>query len=520
MEVFAGPDAQLSTLELREDGKAIYLWGRMAHPDRSGEDLLAWCAQIIEGNDLAPLSQLIGLFVLLIDDRRNRSIHMFSDVLGIRPWFVVTSGSRLVAGSSIWPIRDAGLCGKSLDYDAIASWLYFGYDLTGGSLFQDCRRLAPRYVLSSSRGVWSQREYAPLLGENRRLPLEEIADWTCHKVSRAIDRLCASNGKVIVPLSGGYDSRLIAALAAQKKLDARIVSVDEGLETRVAAEVAEAVKLPIDIVPNDGSSWNMFHEPFHSLPEGLPITRQVSDVVARRYPGLLQINGFIGDMLVRSTGIKSDREMELEPVEVLAPQITRRRQLKGLRFDLFDPALFPRIEQRAQEGMRKLIVLGKHWGKPFLYSGLYGRQRCFTSNNILAHLDVAEPVVPFYSWDLILSRFVNDYDCFTWETYELLLKRHFPKIADIPHPTRLPDEPPRRVPISRCTVPWARKLLFQLQRRDFLPMLSRRKALPRLLSAAMGGRAKDERMVVFLWKLFLLEQKLKSNGMTLDWGKI
>lgn len=91
-------------LHLPEQDKAIYVWGRMAHPQRSGNNLLRWCVDVVDSEDLRPLAQLIGLFVMLIDDRRAGAIHMFSDVMGVRPWFVTTDGSRLICGSSVWPI--------------------------------------------------------------------------------------------------------------------------------------------------------------------------------------------------------------------------------------------------------------------------------------------------------------------------------------------------------------------------------------------------------------------------------
>lgn len=520
LEVFAGQNATLSTLQLPEQDKAIYVWGRMAHPQRSGDDLLRWIAEIVDSGDLRSLSQLIGLFVVLIDDRRAGAIHMFSDVMGVRPWFVVTDGTRLTCGSSVWPIREAGLCGASLDYASIGSWLYFGYCVTGGSLFEGIRRLPARYVLSLRHGILSQHEYAPLQGDNRRPTQEQIADHVHDQVSMVIDRLCPRDGKIIVPLSGGYDSRLAAAIATRKKLDLHAVTIDEGEETAIAIAVADALKLSHEIMPTDGSLWNIFHEPFLSLPEGMPITRQFSDPVARKYPGRPQLNGWMGDILVRVSGNKSDRDLEFKPLDELTPALVRRRRMEGQRFDLLEPpSLLPRIEVRAQAAARKLHECGRPWGRPFLYDGTFGRHRYFMSNNMLEHLDVAEAIAPFYTWDLILSRFVNDYDCFTWETYELLFQRYFPDIAAIPHAGRLPDRQPKFRPVSRCTPRWARQMLLRLPRRDFLPVLNRRKALPRLLAAA-AGRAKHERTVFFLQRLYLLEQKLKSNGITLDWGKI
>lgn len=517
VDVFIGPKTDFISLQSPRDDKVIYLWGRMGHPDRSGEELLKWCAEIVDGKNLPELSGLVGLFVALIDDRRTGAVHVFTDPLGVRPWFVARADDWVVGGSSVWPIRDAGLCKAALDYHALGSWLYFGYDMTGGSLFEDCRRVEPRCVLTFRDGAVSRREYAILEARSRTPPLSEIADQVCHQVSSAIDLLCPAGAPVIVPLSGGYDSRLIAALVASKHLDARVVVVDEiAGEAAIARQVANTLHLPTRVVKTDGSLWNLFPDPFLAFPEGFPVTRQLVDVIARRHPGIRQLNGFMGDILVRSTGDRADREIETQSADVLTPMLTRRRKLPGLRFDLLETGLAERIEGRAEAAMRALVVVGKQYDRPFLYSGLYGRQRAYVSNNLLQHIDVAEPVTPFYTWEMIRSRFLNDYNCFVWETYELLFRRHFPQIADIPHAGRVGTGARRPPPVSRYMRGAAVAMLCRLGRKDFLPVLSRRKAVHRLLAAAAANPA-QEPVVLFLQRLFLLERKLQRAGIPLDW---
>jgi hypothetical protein len=224
----------------------------------------------------------------------------------------------------------------------------------------------------------------------------------------------------------------------------------------------------------------------------------------------------MGDILLRGTGTPKDREVEFESDETLVPSLTLRRRLPGLRFDLLAPKIERRVEERARSAMGALIRKGREFGKPFLYSGLYGRQRCYTSNNLIQHLDIAPAIVPFYSWRLIEARFANDYDCFWWETYELLFARHFPKLLEIPHAARGAFPPPPKPGPSGATRKWAAGLLANLWRSDFLPVLSRKKAMSRLTGALLG-REDVAPAVLFLQRLHLLESRLRQAGVTLDW---
>jgi hypothetical protein len=520
-EVVAGPKAQIATLSDRPSGFCAYLWGKFTHPTHRGDALIQWCVQQVREGTPQRLTELVGTFVLLIDDRRERRVHFIGDAMGIAPWFLGRHAGRWVGGTNIWPIQRAGLAGKAVNYDAVGSWLYYGYNLTDGSLLQDYRRLTAGTVTTVVGDVFSETTYAHLTPGDARPPREQIVDTIFEQISQSFDQFTDGSETASLALSGGYDSRILAALAAKKKgmkTQAFLVR-DTDHEAAIVSRIAQTVGLPLHVIPTDGSRWNIFAEPFHSLPDGLPITRQVTHIVAQQRPGVPLINGFLGDIVTRGTGTQTDWQVELKNDDELVPYLTERRRLPGLRFDLLEPGFEGRVETRAREAMRVLSDRGRELGKPFLYTGFYARMRYYTSNNFLQHLDVAEPINPFYTWALIAQRFANHYDCFTWETSELLFRRHVPSLMDIPHSERGVVPPPAQPAPSRCRKQWAAAMLADLPRRGFLPLLSRKKALSRLTGALLGRRDVDD-VVLFLQRLSLLESWLRQAEIPFDWRAI
>ena len=119
------------------------------------------------------MRELHGHFLIAIDDRRQGTISFISDVLGLRPWYVNASQGRLISGSDVPTLCRAGLCAGEVDYDAVASWLRYNFDCTGGSIARDYKRLAPGAVSTydAAGRLVSRLEYASLeFGYQRRDP--------------------------------------------------------------------------------------------------------------------------------------------------------------------------------------------------------------------------------------------------------------------------------------------------------------------------------------------------------------
>ena len=174
IEVVAGNGAVVETRYDQSSGSCAYLWGQAGHPDIAKANLLQWALDKINCGDDSALRQIVGVFILLIDDRRNRRVRMVSDVMGLRPWFVGQYQGRLVCGSDVWAIQDAGLNAGGVNYDAVASWVRYIYDCTGQSLFTDYPQIGYGAVGTWENGKYSETQYATFTGAQNKPPVEEL----------------------------------------------------------------------------------------------------------------------------------------------------------------------------------------------------------------------------------------------------------------------------------------------------------------------------------------------------------
>ena len=72
---------------------------------------------------------LMGTFVIIIDEPVNKTVYVLSLMcLGVRPMFIACREKRLVFGSQVWPLYHAGLVSDRINYDAVSSWISYGFN--------------------------------------------------------------------------------------------------------------------------------------------------------------------------------------------------------------------------------------------------------------------------------------------------------------------------------------------------------------------------------------------------------
>ena len=160
-QVYAGDPTRVQVHHDAELERASYAWGNVAHASvPKGDALLRWIGQAADDASPMKLRELHGHFVVVIDDRRRGTISFVSDVLGLRPWYVNTSQGRLIAGSDVPALCRAGLSAGEVDYDAVASWLQYNFDCTGGSIRATTSGWRPAPSARMTR--WAARPGAPV----------------------------------------------------------------------------------------------------------------------------------------------------------------------------------------------------------------------------------------------------------------------------------------------------------------------------------------------------------------------
>lgn len=519
LRLFASPGTRLLRSYSQQHDATCYVWGSPVHEVIASSDIATWCIDVIMKKEYRKFRELIGAFVVVVDEAGCNRITFVTDVIGVCPMFMSIHNGRLAFGSDVWPLYEAGLSGGAIDYDALSTWVAYGYNCTDGSLFSDLRRSPPGAVVIYEGGRCTKIPYAELEGGSETKSVDQAAEELHHIVSSTAKSLLANHARVSIALSGGYDSRYLAALALSMKgrdyLECMTVSFTKA-EGEVAREVGERLGLRLESLPVSGSLWDLYDQVYHDTPDGFPVSKFVTHCVAQRYPGIPMVNGFVGDPLMRGSKDIFRGKYETEYAGDLA-DILQEIQLFTY-FRAFRKDLAKRIQSRSRVPMEEAVRKGAQVGKIFAWADLYYRQRCYISNNFLQHRDLADALLPFYSWSLISYKFTHDYRLINRGVYDRIFRNYFPQVAAIPHSSDLPTNKRNSI-VSRHTREWARHILPQLCGRGRLSLVSRTWGIPVDLAGIMGlYRAEDA--IILLERLYLLEKKVRDAGLQIDWEAI
>src|ERR671936_977043 len=181
------------------------------------------------------VTRLRGMFAVAIWDGRRRRLVLTRDRFGIKPLYY-----RHVAGELTFASELRALPRGEIDLDALESFLAFNSIPAPQTIFRDVRKLPAGHTLVWEDGNIHIERFA------RPRPLEPRADEEAELVEELRARLrdsvrahLVSDVPVGVLLSGGVDSALLAAFAAQES-GATLRTFSIGFEERTFDELGDA----------------------------------------------------------------------------------------------------------------------------------------------------------------------------------------------------------------------------------------------------------------------------------------
>lgn len=497
----------------------VYLWGRVVHPEVPQPGILEWCAKTVAEGRYGLFKELLGSFVIIVDEPRKHSITFVSDILGIRPMFLGKRQGRVIFGSKVWPMYRANLISGRIDYDAVSAWLSYGFNCTSGSLFADLKRLTPGSVVVINDGEWKEIPYASFEAESSLPSTDRVAEELHEIVSSTLKVLLTDLPQATLALSGGYDSRYVLALAlslSTTAINCFSVSISNE-EEYIAGRVANALGVSLETVPVPHSEWDLYEEAYHLTADGFPITKFVTYCLAQRYVKIPMLNGYMGDSLMRGSKDmylgKYEDEWLGDLVEIL------QRKHSFMNTILLRPGLAKKIQMRSRIPMEEAVRKGSKIGKAFGWADFYFRQRLYISNNFLQHLDLTEALLPFYSWELLSYKMRHNCRIFNSKVYEQIFTKNFPKLSRIPRADTLRSKKPQHSEMAGCTKRWARNLICIMCRKNRLVLLNKNWCLPRILAGTAGFR-RYEGTIHNLQRLNMLEEQTRTAGLNFDWEQI
>lgn len=243
---------------VEERDRLVFLYGEIYH-DRLINDA-SYILSLYNRKGLEAFPLLNGKYSLAIWDRKERSLIIATDRLGLSPIFYYEGPSLLIFASDVKAILGIEGVPSGLDEYGMVEFLSLEYLLGERTLFKSIKYLEPGRVKIFKKGKSSILRYwrPEYRWEGRKTSIEEGAEI----LKRAVKKRIAHRCKVGIYLSGGLDSRTILSSTLKYiRPIAYTVGDENSLDVRLAEEVAGLAGVEhILLKPSPSSFWNFIEK--------------------------------------------------------------------------------------------------------------------------------------------------------------------------------------------------------------------------------------------------------------------
>lgn len=201
---------------------------------------------ILEGEEF--IRKINGFFALAIYDKVFETVYIARDRFGVKPFYIYHDTEAIIFSSEMKGLIAYGIK-KDIDYVSLYSYLQLNYVPGNNSIFQNVSKLKPgNYAVVKPDGQIEYTEYYhidPTPAFTGEVPTYETAkEKLVELLDASVERRMISDVPLGAFLSGGIDSSVVTALAAQKTKHLKTFSIgykDEPLfdETHYALLVAK-----------------------------------------------------------------------------------------------------------------------------------------------------------------------------------------------------------------------------------------------------------------------------------------
>ena len=208
------------------------------------------------------LNKASGIFSFAIWDLENKEMVIARDQYGVKPLYYYAKDGEFYFASEIKSLLCIAKLKREVNLDALLRTLIFLWNPGEETLLTGIYKVKPAHYMVIKNGLikkyeryWSWPDYNP----NYKLSSQQHQDRVLVAIKRAVDEQLVADVKVGAFLSGGLDSSLIVALAAQK-LQGKIetFTIDSGDveqskegfadDLPYAKKVADYLKVELDIL--------------------------------------------------------------------------------------------------------------------------------------------------------------------------------------------------------------------------------------------------------------------------------
>lgn len=384
------------------------------------------------------LDKLNGIFAFTVYDDYRKSVLMARDQLGVKPFFYTTIDKTLVFASEIKSLFCYPGVEPILDKESLTQLFAIGPSVNPGSaVFKGINELKPGYYLTySANSDIKVKKYWDVTAEENTESLNEAIEHTQSLLIDAIKRQLVGDVPLCTFLSGGLDSSVISAIAANEfrsrgnKLTTYSIDYndnDKYFKSSIFQPTSDefyAEKLAKDIDTNH-KKITLYHENLaNSLKEA---------VISRDLPGMADIDSSLylfckeikKDFIVSLSGECADEifggypwftrpELINAPTFPWSRFVSDRRKilsknLKDLKIEDYTDMCYketlkdvPHLdgEDAYEHRLREISYLNLKW---FMITLLIRKDRCSMANSLEVRVPFADKRLVQYAYNLPTS---------------------------------------------------------------------------------------------------------------------
>jgi len=167
------------------------------------------------------LARLVGMFAIALWDRKERTLWLVRDRLGVKPLYYACDGARLVFGSELKALRVAPGFAPSIDRDALVAYFRHANVPGAATIYRESHKLLPGMLLvwregsePSTETYWSARAAAERgrARWNASVDRDGAIETLDALLRDAVARRMVADVPLGAFLSGGIDSSTVVAL--------------------------------------------------------------------------------------------------------------------------------------------------------------------------------------------------------------------------------------------------------------------------------------------------------------------
>jgi asparagine synthase (glutamine-hydrolysing) len=206
---------------------------RDGHRFRTNSDVEV-IAHLYEDEGANLLARLNGMFAFALWDSRRQTLLLARDRLGKKPLYYADVAGTLLFGSELKALLQHPRCPRSIDPEALSSYLAFEYVPSPLAIFSGVRKLPPGHLLEWHAGRSEIRPYwRPRIPADQ--PTRSPAAWASdlrERLTESVRLRLVSDVPIGVFLSGGVDSSSIVATMAELVDPSEIKTFSIGFKER------------------------------------------------------------------------------------------------------------------------------------------------------------------------------------------------------------------------------------------------------------------------------------------------